>query len=296
MDRVKDLLDITYPVIQGPLDNISGPDLVAKVSEAGGLGVLETASTPSKDILEERIEKTRDKTSRPFGVNVPLYRKRDPESWIRTVLENDVEVLSISGGSPKPYMDLIEGARIKMQVIPHVKQAEKMERLGFDLLVVEGGESGGAISPKWDSTLCLTSEVVDVVDIPVVAAGGIADVKTASAVKKLGAEGVQMGTRFIASEESKVHRDVKEEIVESSCDNVFSLKVGQALINVLENGYLSELESEEMDLQTLKTLSQKAWQGNVDEGLIIAGQSVGRISEIKKVAEIVESIGSVFTR
>lgn len=197
-NRVKQILGIEYPVIQGAMAGVSNSDFVAAVSEAGGLGTLQTAFL-DKEQLEGEIEKIQEKTSKPFSVNFPLAGGDDTEKLLDTALKKGVEIFSLSAGDPRAYMDQLEEAEVLMQVIPTSGLASRIEELGFDMVIAEGKESGGDISMRGVSTFSLVPSVVDKVSIPVIAAGGIADVRTALAAKALGAEGVQMGTRFLGS-------------------------------------------------------------------------------------------------
>lgn len=296
VNKVKNILEIEYPVIQGGMDAISNSELVAAVSESGGLGVLQTG-TLGEDGLRKEIEKTQELTSRSFGVNFPIFRKGEKTSKMMDVaLDMGVEVFAVSAGNPKPFLDKIQKARASMQVIPSVMLAKRMENFGFDMVVAEGGEAGGATSAKWDSTLSLVPNVVEEVDIPVIAAGGIADEITVRAAKALGAGGVQMGTRFLASEECSIPNNLKQLIVKSTSDDIVGLRSGGVVMNVIENDRVEGMFKKGM----VESVYSREWfkkaekEGDIEEGILRAGQSVGRINNVKPVKEIVEQIGKAF--
>lgn len=295
-NRVKQILEVEYPVIQGAMAGVSNANFVAAVSEAGGLGTLQTAFL-DKEQLEEEIEKIQERTSKPFSVNFPLAGGDDTEELLNVALDKGVEIFTLSAGDPRGYVDQLEDARVKMQVIPTAGLASRIEDLGFDIIIAEGNESGGDISLPGVSTLSLVPSVSDKVDIPVIAAGGIADKETALAAKALGAEGVQMGTRFLASPTWKISDEVKELLVDSGEEDVVSLSHDSMGVNAIKNKYVNELlerlESGE-DFEMMERLERQdkgLSEGDAEEGLVIAGRSVGRIKEIKSVEEIVEEIG-----
>ncbi|PTD94690.1 enoyl-[acyl-carrier-protein] reductase FabK [archaeon SCG-AAA382B04] len=294
-NRLLELLNIEYPVIQGALDAVSTAELVAAVSEAGGLGTLQTGTLDEKE-LEEEIEKTRELTSKPFAINFPIARKGGRvESLIETAIDKDIDIFTISAGNPKPLLDKLENVEIVMQVIPFSRLASRMEDWGINAIIAEGREAGGAVSATGVSTLPLVTRTVEKVDIPVVAAGGIADKKTATATKALGAEGVQMGTRFLTSRECQLGDKAKNFLLESTGDDVVGIRSGRTKMNVIRNEYVDELlERGETDTIYMEDRFRMADEDNLEQGVLRAGESVNSITEIKSVEEIVREIGKAF--
>lgn len=298
MNRVRDILDIEYPVIQGAMARISNSKLVAAVSEAGGLGTLQT-SWLNEGELEREIDKVRELTSKPFAVNFTLSSKEKAKRLLDVAIERGVEIFCLSAGDPKSFLDRISEADVSMQVVPFAELAKRMEDYGFDLVIVEGKESGGEVSMRGISTISLVPSAVEKVDIPVIAAGGIADRKTAISVKKLGAEGIQMGTRFLASEECEISEKAKEFLVEASESQVLTLSHNGSGMNAVENKYIRKfleeaISPEEFEKTRNDRINKGMQAGDTENGIIQGGQSVGRIKEIEPVCDIVERIGKAF--
>lgn len=298
MNRVTDVLGIEYPVIQGAMAGISDSKLVAAVSEAGGLGTLQSV-TFSEEEFEREIEKVRELTSKPFTINFPIARGEKSEKLLDIALDKELDIVCVSAGDPKPFLDKLEDVKVCMQVVPSAKLAKKMEDYGFNIVIVEGDESGGLISPNGVSTLSLVRNAVDKVDLPVIAAGGIVDKQTAISMKKLGAEGVQLGTRFLASEECNIPETVKGLLVEKNENDIVKIRHGKTASNVIVNEYVRELlnESEDRPIISWKERLKKSKAGragDIENGLIYAGQSIGQIKEVKTVKEIVNEIGKAF--
>lgn len=297
MNRVKEILGIEYPVIQGAIARISNSKLVAAVSEAGGLGTLQT-SWLNEGELEREIDKIQELTSKPFAVNFTLSSKK-VERLLDIAIEKGVEIFCLSAGDPEPFLDRISEADVSMQVVPFARLAKRMEDYGFDLVIVEGKESGGEVSMRGTSTISLVPSAVEKVNIPVIAAGGIGDTKTAISVKKLGAEGIQMGTRFLASKECEISEKAKEFLVKTSESQVLTLSHNGSGMNAVENKYIRKfLEKSVSPKEFEKTMDDRIDKGmqagDTENGIIQAGQSVGRIKEIEPVDDIVERIGKAF--
>lgn len=297
MNKVVENLGIEYPVIQGAMAGISNSELVAAVSEAGGLGTLQAALL-DEDELEEEIEKIQDKTSKPFAINFPISGAGSVEEYLDIALDKGVKVVCMSAGNPKPYLDKINQAKVSMQVVPSSRLAKKMEDYGFDLVVAEGSESGGDVTAGGTSTYSLIPNAADKVEnIPIIAAGGIADKRTAKASLELGAEGVQMGTRFLTSKECQIPEEVKQFIVEKSEGDVITLRHGKMGSNVLINDYVTEIieKSEgapEIEfMERFERQKKGMMEGDTDQGIIMSGQSAGLIKKIRPTDEIIKEIG-----
>lgn len=296
MNEAVKKLDIKYPVIQGGMAGISNSDLVAAVSKAGGLGTLQSAFLDQEELKEE-IDKIQDETSNPFAINFPISGE-SVEEYLDIALERNVEVICLSAGNPKPYLNKIEQAKVSMQVVPSARLAKKMEDYGFDLVIAEGAESGGDITAGGTSTYSLIPNAADKVkNTIIVAAGGIADKRTAKASIELGAGAVQMGTRFLASKECQIPEEVKQVLVEKTEEDVIALRHGKMGSNVLTNDYVMEIieESEgapEIEfMERLERQKRGMLEGETERGIIMAGQSVGLVKEVRPVKEIVEEIG-----
>lgn len=296
MNEAVNKLDIKYPVIQGGMAGISNSDLVAAVSKAGGLGTVQSAFLDQEELREE-IDKIQNETSNPFAINIPISGESTGE-YLDIALEKDVEVICLSAGNPKPYLNKVEQAKVSMQVVPSARLAKKMEEYGFDLVVTEGAESGGDITVGGTSTFSLIPNASNKVEnIPIVAAGGIADRKTAKASLELGADAVQMGTRFLASKECMIPDKVKQFLTEKTEEEVIALRHGGIGSNVLMNEYVSKLVEEAEGapkiefMERLERQKRGMIEGDTEQGIIMAGQSVGLIKEVKQAGEIVKEIG-----
>ena len=211
--RITELLEIEYPVIQGGMAWVAEHNLAAAVSEAGGLGLIGGANAPG-EVVREEIRKARAITKKPFGVNVMLMSPH-ADDVARVVVEEDVKVVTTGAGNPEKYMEMWKKAGIKViPVVASVAMAKRIERMGADAVVAEGMESGGHIGEL--TTITLVPQIVDAVSIPVIAAGGIADGRGIAAAFMLGAEAVQMGTRFVVAKESTVHDNYKQRLIKAS--------------------------------------------------------------------------------
>ena len=210
--RITDLLGIEYPIIQGGMAWVAEHHLAAAVSEAGGFGLIGAASAPA-EIVREEIRKAKALTDKPFGVNIMLLNPNS-EEVAKVVVEEGVKAVTTGAGNPEKFIPMFKEAGIKViPVVASVAMAKRMERYGADAVVAEGMEAGGHIGSQ--TTMALIPQVVDAVDIPVIAAGGIGDGRGFAAVTMLGAEAVQMGTRFVVADESIVHDNYKDRIVKA---------------------------------------------------------------------------------
>ena len=292
--RVNELLGITYPIIQGGMAWVAEHHLAGAVSAAGGLGLIGATSAPAEWVRSE-IRKVREMTDRPFGVNIMLMSPYAAEV-AQVVAEEKVPVVTTGAGNPEPFMPMWKEAGVKViPVIASVSLARRMERLGADAVVAEGCESGGHIGET--TTMNLVPQVVDAVKIPVIAAGGIADGRQMAAAFMLGAEGVQVGTRFVASEEALVHENYKNRVVKAGdTDTVVTGRSHNHPIRSLRNSMTREylkMENagrsfEELEQITLGGLRRAVQEGDVVHGSVMCGQSAGLVHEILSCQEILE--------
>jgi len=293
-NRVIKLFGIEYPIIQAGMVWVSGYKLAVAVSECGGLGLI-GAGSMKPDLLREHIQKAKEKTSKPFGVNIPLLRG-DAEDLINVVIEEGVKIVFTSAGHPGKFIEKLKSNQIKVvHVVPSVKYAKKAEEVGCDAVVGEGYEAGGHNGFDEITTFCLIPMLVENVKIPVIAAGGIATGKQIAAAFALGAEGVQIGTRFAATVESSAHMNYKIKIVEAQ-DNgtvIGFRKIG--LVRMLKNNFaLRSIEAERncADEEKLREIWGKKreklgiFDGDIEEGALEAGQSAGLIKEILPVRDV----------
>lgn len=294
--RITDLLGIEYPIIQGGMAWVAEHKLAAAVSNAGGLGLIGAASAPP-EVVREEIRKCKELTDKPFGVNVMLLNPNADEV-AKVVVEEGVKVVTTGAGNPSKYMTMWKEAGVKViPVVASVALARLMERGGADAVVAEGMESGGHIGST--TTMTLVPQVVDAVKIPVIAAGGIADGRGMAAALMLGAEAVQMGTRFVVANESIVHENYKNKVIKASDvdSEVTGMSTGhpvRCIRNKMTRQYL-ELEKNgadfmELEKLTLGSLRNAVIDGDVVTGTVMAGQIAGLIKEEKSCKEIVEEI------
>lgn len=294
--RVTDLLGIEYPIIQGGMAWVAEHHLAAAVSEAGGFGLIGAASAPA-EIVREDIRKAKALTDKPFGVNIMLLNPNS-EEVAKVVVEEGVKVVTTGAGNPEKFIPMFKEAGIKViPVVASVAMAKRMERYGADAVVAEGMEAGGHIGSQ--TTMALIPQVVDAVDIPVIAAGGIGDGRGFAAVTMLGAEAVQMGTRFVVADESIVHDNYKERIVKAKdIDTVVTgLSTGhpiRVLRNQMTKEYLKLEESgapfEELEKLTLGALRKAVMDGDIKNGSVMAGQIAGLVHKRQSCKEIIEEI------
>ena len=294
--RVTDMLGIKYPIIQGGMAWVAEHHLAAAVSEAGGLGIIGAASAPV-EIVREEIQKAKELTDKPFGVNIMLLNPNAPDI-ARLVIEEKIAAVTTGAGTPEKYMDMWKEAGIKViPVVASVAMAKRMERCGADAVVAEGMEAGGHIGSQ--TTMALVPQIVDAVKISVIAAGGIGDGRGFAAVRMLGADAVQMGTRFVVAEESIVHENYKERIIKAK--DIDSVVTGQStghpiriLRNQMSKEYLKKEKEgasfEELEMMTLGTLRRAVIDGDVVRGSVMAGQIAGLIQKKQSCREIIEEI------
>ena len=289
-----ELLGIEKPILQGGMAWIADAELAAAVSNAGGLGII-SAMNLGPDYLREQIQRARELTDKPFGVNIMLLNP-NAEEVAKIVVEEGVQAVTTGAGNPGKFMELWKNAGVKViPVVASVAMAKMMERAGADAVVAEGMESGGHIGST--TTMALVPQVVDAVSIPVIAAGGIADGRGMAAAFMLGAEGIQMGTRFVASKESIVHENYKNQIIKAKdIDSVVTgMSTGhpvRSLRNQMTREYL-KLEKENADFMELEKLTlgslRKAVQdGDTVNGTLMAGQIAGLIRREQTCREIIE--------
>ena len=294
--RITELLGIEYPIIQGGMAWVAEYHLASAVSEAGGLGLIGGANAPG-DVVRDYIRKTKERTSKPFGVNVMLMSPY-ADDVAKVVVEEGVKVVTTGAGNPGKYMDMWKSAGIKViPVVASVALAKMMEKAGADAVVAEGTESGGHIGEA--TTMALVPQVVDAVKIPVIAAGGIADGRGMAAAFMLGAEAVQVGTRFVVAKESIVHENYKQRIIKAK--DIDSTVTGRShghpvrcLRNQMTREYV-KLEQEgksfeELEYLTLGALRKAVVDGDVTHGTVMAGQIAGMINKEQTCKEIIDEM------
>ena len=294
--EVTKLLGIEYPIIQGGMAWVAEHSLASAVSNAGGLGIIAAANAPCEGVRDQ-IREAKKLTDKPFGVNIMLMSPYADEV-AKVVAEEGVKVVTTGAGNPEKYMAMWKEAGVKViPVVASVALAKRMERCGADALVAEGSEAGGHIGEN--TTMVLVPQVVDAVNIPVIAAGGIADGRGIAAAFMLGAQGVQMGTHFVVTDESQVHENYKERIIKAK--DIDSRVTGRttghpvrALRNDMTKKYL-ELENngasfEELEKLTLGGLRKAVVDGDVKNGSVMAGQIVGMVKERMSCKELITKL------
>ena len=296
--EVTELLGIEYPIIQGGMAWVAEYHLAAGVSNAGGLGLIGAASAPA-EWVREQIREAKKLTDKPFGVNIMLMSPY-AEDVAKVVAEEGVKVVTTGAGSPEKYMKMWKEAGIKvLPVVPSVALAKRLERAGVDGLIVEGCEAGGHIGEA--TTMALVPQVVSNVSIPVIAAGGIASGKQMLAAYALGACGVQIGTVLLASKECPIHENYKQAILKAKdTSTTVTGRINGTPVRILKNkmakAYIQKekagADMMELEKYTLGSLKKAVFEGNVDEGSLMAGQVAGMIHEIKPVKQILEEMMS----
>ncbi len=297
-NRICDLLNIQYPILMGGMSWAGTPKLAAAVSNAGGLGII-GAGAMRAEHLRAAIDQIRALTDKPFGVNVILVSPSADE-LVDLVIQEHVPVVTFGAGNPSKYIERLKEADIKViPVVASDNMARMMERIGADAVIAEGMESGGHIGEV--TTLVLVNAVCRAVSIPVVAAGGIADGKAMAAMFALGAEGIQMGTRFIATKEADTHQNFKNLIVKSNIrDTVVTGATLGHPARVIETRFAKKVK--ELEVKSLQeaeeilvgSLRKAVVDGNIEEGSFMAGQCVGLIDEIKSVEDVIKDIINEF--
>ena len=295
---ITELLHIEYPIFQGGMAWVAEHTLAAAVSNSGGLGIIASGGAPCEYIREE-VQKTKALTERPFGVNVMLMNP-EAEAIARMVAEEGVQVVTTGAGNPEKYFPLWKEAGIKIiPVVASVGLARRMAKYGADALIAEGCESGGHIGEQ--TTMALVPQVVQAVDIPVLAAGGIGDGRGVAAAFMLGAEGVQVGTRFLLADETRIHDNYKEKVAKAK--DIDTQGTGRPtghpvrqLRNPMTRKYLKmEAEgasAEELELMALGSLRRAVVDGDLEEGSFMAGQIAGLVDKRQSCKEIIEEMMS----
>ncbi|MDO5426022.1 MAG: enoyl-[acyl-carrier-protein] reductase FabK [Eubacteriales bacterium] len=294
--RVTELLGIQYPIFQGGMAWVAESHLAGAVSAAGGLGLIGAANAPA-DVVRRYIREIKEQTDKPFGVNVMLLSPYADEV-ARVAAEEGVKVVTTGAGNPEKYMDMWKAAGIKViPVVASVALARRMEKYGADAVIAEGMESGGHIGAQ--TTMTLVPQVVDAVEIPVIAAGGIGDGRGFAAARMLGAEAVQMGTRFVVAKESVVHQNYKDRILKARDidSEVTGTSTGhpiRCLRNQMTREYLKKEKEgasfEELETMTLGALRRAVVEGDVTNGSVMAGQIAGLVKKEQTCREILEEV------
>jgi len=294
-NRITELLGVDYPIVQAPMGWIARSQLASAVSNAGGMGIIETSSG-ELDAIREEIRKMRDLTDKPFGVNIAQLFVRDP-SIAEFVAEQGVGFVTTSAGSPTQYTKPLKEAGLTVfHVVPSLRAAHKAIAAGVDGLIVEGGEGGGFKNPRDVALMVLLPLIAQAVDVPIVGAGGIADGASMAAAFALGAEGVQLGTRMVSSAESPVHTNFKQYIVDAAeTDTVFINRFHRPGLRALRTGFSEKLEREEtVDLSVLGKVLDLYFGGDMEASIALSGQVAGRIDSVKPVVEILHGMVSEF--
>lgn len=294
--RITELLGIEYPIIQGGMAWVAEHHLAAAVSEAGGLGLIGGANAPA-EVVRDEIRKAKELTKKPIGVNVMLLSPHADEV-AKVIVEEGIKVVTTGAGNPEKYMEMWKAADIKViPVVASVALARRMERYGADAVVAEGCESGGHIGEQ--TTMTLVPQVADAVSIPVIAAGGIGDGRGIAASFMLGAEAVQIGTRFVVSKESIVHDNYKQRVIKAKdIDTAVTGRSHGHPIRCLRNQMTREyvkLEQEgrsfeELEYLTLGSLRNAVMEGDTTNGTVMAGQIAGMISKEQTCKEMMEEM------
>lgn len=294
--KITDILNIKYPILQGGMAWVATHELAAAVSEAGGLGIIGAGNAPPEFVRDE-IRKLKELTDKPFGVNIMMLSPF-AEDIVGIVCDEGVPVVTTGAGSPGKYIKKLKEYNVKIiPVVPTVSLAVRLEREGVDAFIVEGTEAGGHIGEL--TTMALVPQIVDAVKIPVIAAGGIGDGRGFLAALSLGAEGVQMGTRFVCSTEAKVHLNYKEAIIKAKDRD--ALVTGRSTgypVRALKNKFTKEyldlekkgVSFEELELLGSGRLKLAVVEGDINQGSLMSGQIAALIKDIKPCKEIIEDI------
>lgn len=296
MKSICDVVGVKYPIFQGSMAAVAEAPLVGAVSEAGGLGILATAGRDGKWVRDQ-IHQIRQITSKPFAVNVMLLSHRT-EEVLKVVVEENVKIVTTGAGNPVPFIGLLKEAGIMViPVVANAHQAQKVEDAGADAVVCEGTEAGGHVGEV--TTLPLARAVIQDVNIPVVIAGGICDGRGLAAAFALGAQGVQMGTVFCASQEAPIAQEYKEAIV--NCQLTDTVVIGREIgapVRLIKSDAVKELADQikgglsrdEFEKLNLGALVKALTKGDTEEGIVTIGQVAGNVTAIRPVKEIIESV------
>ena len=295
-NRVTRLLGVERPIVQAPMGWIARSQLASAVSNAGGLGIIETSSG-ELDAIREEIKRMRERTDKPFGVNIAQAFVRDPDI-VQFVIDQGVRFVTTSAGSPERYTEQIKSAGLTVfHVVPSLAAALKAVDCGVDGLIVEGGEGGGFKNPREVASMVLLPLVRSKVDVPIIAAGGFVDGPSMAAAFALGAEGIQLGTRMVSAAESPVHGNWKEAIIAArETDTVFLNRFNSPALRALRTEKTTRLEK---DLATnamreFGTAKDLYFGGDMEASIALSGQVCGRIDAVRPVAEILDEIEATF--
>jgi nitronate monooxygenase len=302
--RITEILGIEYPIIQGGMQWVSRAELVSAVSNAGGLGILSGLTFPSPEELAAEIRKTRNLTDKPFGVNftfAPTLRPISYEAYVDVVIKEGVKIVETAARSPEPYMSSFKSASIKViHKCTAVRFARTAERIGCDIVSIDGFECAGMPGEEDITSLILIPSAVDAVKIPVVASGGFGNARGFVAALALGAEGMNMGTRFMATQEAPIHTKIKEQLIQASeRDTTLIMRSLRNTERTLKNPIserVIEMEKQGATIEDLASLlagergKEALETGDIDQGVIVAGQVVGLIHNIPTVKQLFDSI------
>lgn len=296
--KITNLFNVDVSIIQGGMVWVSGWKLTSAVSNNGGLGLI-GAGSMKPNLLKEHIAKCKKATNKSFGVNVPLLRK-DSEELLKIIIDEKIKIVFTSAGHPGKYIELLKKNNITVvHVVPSLKYAIKAEEVGCDAVVVEGVEAGGHNGLDEITTFSLIPQVVDELKIPVIAAGGISDGRGILAALALGAEGVQIGTRFAITQESSAHINYKKAIVEAKDKDTHLILKKLGMARVVKNNFSEEVFKRELNCESLDELKEFVntkrerkgiFEGDLEEGMIEASQSSGLINDIPTVSELMERL------
>ena len=300
MKTIGELLHIPYPIIQGGMGNISNPILTAAISEAGGLGTI-GVGTRTPEEIDQMILEVKERTSKPFALNIPITVTNYAKEMVELAIAHHVPIVTLSAGNPDKLIPILhkEGITV-IVVVASVKHARKAEEAGADLLVAEGFEAAGINSSLELTTFTLIPQIVNAVQIPVIAAGGIGDGRGMAAAITLGASGIQMGTRFIATKEAPMHEAYKQKLLDAADTDtlIFGRTVGRVR-RILHTPYADKLMQTEQQGLTLEEYAKltdedkhvlAAMEGNLEEGFLNSGQVAGLITTIPSVEELLKSM------
>ena len=291
MNRVIQDTGSKYPIIQAPMGWIARSQLASAVCEAGGMGIIETSSG-EVDNCKKEIQLMSELTDKPFGVNLPLLFLQD-DSMVKFCVDAGVKFVTTSAGDPTKYVGILKDAGITVyHAVPSLAGAIKAADAGVDGLVVEGTEGGGFKSPEEVGLLVLIQSIKQNLDIPIIAAGGLVDGFGMAAVFAAGAEGIQMGTRFVSSKESPVHNNFKNKIIDSGIDGTMVLnKKSNPVIRALKTDLTNDInEKGIMDMSAMMNIKELYFGGDMEAAPALSGQSSGLINEIKPVKQIIDEI------
>ena len=294
--RLNEILNIRYPIIQGGMANIATAQLAAAVSNAGGLGIIGSGGMDA-DTLRENIRECRTRTDKPFGVNLMLMHPKI-DDLAQVVIEEGVKYVTTGAGMPSKYMSVWkENGITVMPVTSSVLMAKRLEKMGADMIIAEGCESGGHVGEM--TTMTVVPQMCDALDIPVIAAGGIASGRQLAAAFALGACGVQIGTAFLVAEECPIHENYKNAVLEAKDnDTVVTGRIAGTPVRILKNSMAREYVKKEkqgatvkeLEMYTLGSLRRAVFDGDTKTGSLMAGQTAGQLKRIQPAGEIMDSI------